>query len=617
MRDLLRWRTALAAAGVVVLGAAGAASAGGAPAPGAVDRPDGTDGAKASVSSSTDTARVIVRASGGTDSAAQAVQAAGGRVLGRIDIIGGVSAEVPASSVAALRASQDVQQVSDDAPIAAPVAAADGGADWSVTPAQAAHLVGADALARRGITGQGVDVAVLDTGVVPVAGLDGTKVVNGPDLSLDSQIPGMRSLDAYGHGTHMSGIIAGADADPAGFRGVAPGARIVNVKVGAADGAVDVSQVLAGIDWVVQHKSDNGLNIKVLNISFGTDSAQDPALDPLVYAAEVAWQQGIVVVASVGNDGKAAHGVADPAVAPSVIAVGAADTRGSADPEEATTASYSSVGDSRRHADLLAPGTHVLSLRSPGSWIDSAFPLSRRGDRYTRGSGTSQAAAVVSGSVALLLQARPELRPDEVKALLLKTATRLRLGHPQAQGAGLLDVGQAAGARIPKRLQDHAALTGTGSLEGSRGSTHVANGGLALTGEQDIFGHAFSSAAWAPLSLAGNSWSGGTWNGNSWSGNSWSGNSWSGNSWSGNSWSGNSWSGNSWSGNSWSGNSWSGNSWSGNSWSGNSWSGNSWSGNSWSGNSWSGNSWSGNSWSGNSWSGNSWSGAAWLGHSWR
>jgi serine protease AprX len=115
------------------------------------------------------------------------------------------------------------------------------------------------------------------------------------------------------------------------------------------------------------------------------------------------------------------------------------------------------------------------------------------------------------------------------------------------------------------------ASTGIGSLELSRGTDHLTDDGVILTGEQDIFGHAFDAAAMAVLEAACNSWSGGVWNGNSWSGNSWSGNSWSGNSWSGNSWSGNSWSGNSWSGNSWSGNSWSGNSWSGNSWSTGGW----------------------------------------------
>src|SRR4029079_5188986 len=169
-------------------------------------------------------------------------------------------------------------------------------------------LVGAPALWANGYTGAGVDVALLDTGVAPVDGLS-DKIVNGPDLSLDYQNGLAESVDAYGHGAHRAGIIAARDpdttvlTDPTKFVGVAPDARIVNVKVGAADGSTDVSQVSAGIDCVVQYAHDNGLTIRVLNLSFGTMSKQAYTVDPLAYAAEVAWRKGIVVVAAAGNDG--------------------------------------------------------------------------------------------------------------------------------------------------------------------------------------------------------------------------------------------------------------------------------------------------------------------------
>jgi serine protease AprX len=141
---------------------------------------------------------------------------------------------------------------------------------------------GAQAWWNAGYTGKGVDVALIDSGVTPVAGLDAPgKLVNGPDLSLDSQSPSLRYLDAYGHGTFMAGLIAGKDS----YRGMAPDARLVSVKVGAADGAVDVSQVIAAIDWVVQHAHDPGLNIRVINLSYGTNSLQDPSTDPLELAA--------------------------------------------------------------------------------------------------------------------------------------------------------------------------------------------------------------------------------------------------------------------------------------------------------------------------------------------
>src|SRR5207248_10323584 len=128
-------------------------------------------------------------------------------------------------------------------------------------------------------------------------------------------------VDNYGHGTHIAGIIAGnGGAKGSDYNGVAPDARLLNVKVADAGGAVDVSQVIAALDWVVQHRTDNGLNVRVLNLSFGTDSSQVYVLDPLAYAAEVAWRRGIVVVAAGGNDGKNNNSLADPAYDPYLLA---------------------------------------------------------------------------------------------------------------------------------------------------------------------------------------------------------------------------------------------------------------------------------------------------------
>ena len=127
--------------------------------------------------------------------------------------------------------------------------------------------------------------------------------MNGPDLSLESQNPSLQYLDTNGHGTFMAGIIGGNDGQPGGYRGVAPDSRILSVKVGDADGGVDVSQVIAAIDWVVQHRHDNGMNIRVINLSYGTNSLQPYTVDPLAYAVEQAWKAGIVVVAAAGNTG--------------------------------------------------------------------------------------------------------------------------------------------------------------------------------------------------------------------------------------------------------------------------------------------------------------------------
>jgi len=480
------------------------------------------------------------------------------------------------------------------------------GASWGSTgsydpttdPYSMQNITAADGVQawwNAGYTGKGVDVAVIDTGVAPVAGLSGSgKVVNGPDLSLESQNPSLQYLDTNGHGTFMAGLIAGNDGQAAGYRGVAPDARIVSLKVGVADGGTDVSQVIAAIDWVVQHRNDNGLNIRVINLSYGTNSTQSYAIDPLAYAVEQAWKAGIVVVAAAGNSGfqkgSNAQGLADPAYDPQILAVGSADTMGTTAPWDDNVASFSaSCNVGCRPPDLIAPGTHMQGLRVPGSYIDQNNPSGAISDQYFRGSGTSEATAFTSGAVADLLQRYPQLTPDQVKNMLTSSCDKLNSSNWKQQGCGELDMGRLLGASVPSQSssqQSNAPSTGIGSLEASRGTDHISINGVVLQGEQDIFGQRFVSPAMAALEAAGSSWSGGTWNGSSWSGNSWNGSSWSGSSWSGSSWSGSSWSGSSWSGNSWSGSSWSGSSWSGSSWSGSSWSGSSWSGGTWLGASW-------------------------------
>ena len=561
---------------------------------------------------------VIVRATPGqTPAVEQDIRALGGTVDRTIGIINGVTAHVPAGGIMPLRSLPGVLEVTPDLP----VHLLDNGG-WSPTNDvgslyNTTKMTGAQSLWQHGSTGQGVDVALIDTGVSPVQGLDNpAKVINGPDLSFDSQAANLRYLDGYGHGTHMAGIIAGRDAtavsgsykgDSTDFLGVSPDSRIVNIKVADAFGNTDVSQVLAAIDWVVQHRSDNGMNIRVLNLSFGTDSVQPYVLDPLAFAAEVAWRSGIVVVAAVGNDGTNATGLADPAYDPYLIAVGASDTLGTLDQQKHVAASFSASGNGVRNPDLVAPAVHIASLRVPGSYIDQQFGATATvGTRFFRGSGTSQATAVVSGSAALLLSEYPSLTPDQVKKVLDGGAVQFNgvNRNPLSSGNGEVNVANSQGVAPGAATSQYwVQSTGTGTLEGSRGTRHVADrNGVVLTGEKDIFGNAFNSASMAQAESCGASWSGGTWNGASWSGASWSGASWSSASWSSASWSSASWSGASWSGASWSSASWSGASWSSASWSGASWSGASWSAASWSGASWSGASWSGASWSSATWS---------------
>ena len=422
---------------------------------------------------------------------------------------------------------------------------------WSVTPDSPVHLnavdptlgydtgdngspylvakaVGATSAWQAGLTGAGVDVAVIDTGIAPLPEL-GNRLVYGPDLSPESQIDALRYNDTYGHGTHMAGLIAGRDPKlPAGaiasqgtYTGVAPGARVVSVKVATYNGATDVSQVLAAIDWVVQHRNSNGLNIRVLNLSFGTDGAQDYRLDPLAFAAEVAWRNGIVVVAAAGNEGFGNAKLNNPAYDPFVIAVGADDTRGTAGSGNDLVPDFSARGDGRG-VDFVAPGRSVISLRVPGSYIDTNHPAGRVGERFFRGSGTSQAAAVASGVVALLLQQRPEpdARPGQVHPAPVGRAASRRGQHRQGPRPGRHRPRNGHGDTHQGYAQTFEPSSGTGSLEASRGSQKLTENGVELTGEKDIFGNNFNTGAWAQASANGSSWTGGDWMGSSWTGSS-------------------------------------------------------------------------------------------------
>jgi serine protease AprX len=446
------------------------------------------------------------------------------------------------------------------------------------------------------LTGAGVGVALIDSGVAPVKGLYNVgQVVYGPDLSFESQTPNLANLDTYGHGTHMAGIIAGNDPiSGSGLHGMAPGAKIVSLKVATADGATDVSQVIAAIDWVVAHRNDTGLNIRVLNLSFGTDSVQPAALDPLSFAVEQAWAKGIVVVVAAGNDGFGATRLTMPGANPTVIAVGAADAMGTEARGDDTVAAFTNRGNATRHPDVLASGRSIVSLRAPGTYIDRTYPSARISatldpeQRLFRGSGTSQAAAVVSGAVALLLQQRPGLTPDQVKKLLMSTATPIKNGDVYAAGAGQIDVAKAARARTPAYQQANPVSSGLGTLEASRGTAHVYDSvaGTALAGEQDIFGKAWVPATWTAASKAQRSWTGGTFNGSVWTGTAWGPavvgqKGWATAAWTGRSWAGVNWTGRSWAGAVWTGRSWSTDTLLGRSWAGRSWASAGWTGEPW------------------------------------
>ncbi len=549
-------------------------------------------------------ATVLVRALPGQEAVAETSARAAGATVGRhLGVLNGFVAEVPGGA-ATLAGAPGVAAATPNATVQLLGSQAAGvSSDYSPSTDDYSlynleTITGVKGFWRNGFTGQGIDVALIDSGTVPVDGLTGGKVVNGPDLSFESQ-GRLRNLDTFGHGTHMAGIIAGRDSaaqagsyanDGTNFLGVAPDARLVSLKVADAHGSTDVTQVIAAIDWVVQHAHDPGMNIRVINLSYGTDGAQSWTLDPLAYAAEQAWKAGIVVVAAAGNSGRSTGRLNNPAANPYVIAVGAADPNGTPQTNYWSIPSFTSSGNSDRDPDISAPGVHVVSLRAPGSYIDTNYGAAgAAGDRFFRGSGSSQATAFVSGAAALLLSQRPQLSPDQVKLMLNNSGGPLSPQSGQADQAGRVGL-RLRNVTVPSSTaaaQNFGTSTGTGTLDGARGSAVLELNGVRLTGDRDIFGRAVRTADWARAAAAGTAWNGGTFNGTTWAGNGWSGGSWTAGTWTSNTWAGGSWTGGSWTSGSWTGGSWTGGTWTSGTWTGGSWTGGTWTGGTWTSDIWS------------------------------
>lgn len=479
------------------------------------------------------------------------MHALGGEVTRPLPLIGGFAATVPETQVSALTSDPAIREVNVDGRIRM---AAVGTEAWDdIEPNLAWRKTIRLGSVPIGIDGSGVTVAMIDTGVAHVQDL-GDRVVARVDFT-----PGGAGDDRYGHGTHMAGVIAGDGSASGGkWRGVAPGARLVSVKVAGADGSTDVSVVIAALQWVVTHRAEYG--IRVLNLSFGTDSLQPYAVDPLNAAVERAWAAGITVVVSSGNRGPGT--VNKPGDDPFVITVGAVDVNKTIDRKDDQVAPFSSYGrtpDGFVKPDLVAPGTTIVATRDAGSTIDQLHPDAVVDADYFKGTGTSQAAAVVSGVAALLYQANPLLKPNLVKSILMGSTVRASQ-YREGGSAGLVDAAAAIAGINSGNFVNLGVVyaTGGGSLDASRGSFHVQadldgdDRQEIVNGEQDVLG-----TPWDPAAFASTSWSSTSWSSTSWSSlisenAGWSSTSWSSTSWSGTSWSSTSWSSTSWSSTTWS-----------------------------------------------------------------
>jgi serine protease AprX len=510
--------------------------------------------------------RDVVVTGSDADGAAQAVTAAGGRVLALLPIAHGVAAQLPQNSTLA--------------------------PEWLVAPqreikvaAATTTTTGASTTIRQmlgmsanGNEGQGVTVAVVDTGIAKVSDLAG-RVSDRVDLT------GTGAGDGYGHGTFMAGLIAasGAASDGA-YRGVAPKANLVDVKVADAQGNTDLITVLRGLQWV----SNQGDEVDVVNLSLSSESPLPYQIDPLTQALESLWQHGITVVVPSGNDGPDTGSVTSPGNDPMLLTTGGLDAAGAGGRADDVVGVWSGRGPTWQgdtKPDLVAAGAHVVSLRSPGSVVDVANPSARIGTGYFRGSGTSMAAAVTSGVIAGALSVQPKLLPDAVKNLVTSnTYAAAGLTRAAGAGAGGLDakkvISAAATWKSSKKQVAYDADTATLSRDAKRWATFSK---AMADGDKDA-----ATRAWAALSPESRDWAGRAWAqldpaGRAWAGRAWAGRAWAG---AGSEWAGRAWAGRAWAGRAWASDDWASDGWAGRAWASEDWTGRAWAADRWTGRAW-------------------------------
>ena len=279
----------------------------------------------------------------------------------------------------------------------------------------------------KGYEGEGMTVAIIDTGVAPHYDLTrpSNRIVGFKDLVNNKNIP----YDDNGHGTHVAGIIAGNGSSSKGrYVGIAPKANILAVKALDENGGGASSNIVEAISYIIETKDK--YNTKVINLSIGTPANNVCEKDPLCRAVEKAVQAGLIVVVAAGNSGPERGTILSPGTSKNAITVGAVDDKRTIDTSDDTIAPFSSRGPTNEgypKPDIVAPGVNINSLSNS------------KLDGYSALSGTSMATPVVSGAVALLFNKYENIKPHEVKQKLLKSCIDLN-DSIEMQGAGLLNL---------------------------------------------------------------------------------------------------------------------------------------------------------------------------------
>lgn len=581
-----------------------------------------------------------------TDAAAAWVTSHGGHVFAVYDVADALLVSLPAGLTppAGTVSVPDVPMHLTAAPSAA--AATDvKGATYRAT-------IGASSTA----TGDGVTVAVLDTGVSDVADLAGRVThVN---------VSGGPAGDGLGHGTFMAGLVAGDGTSSSGtYRGVAPGARILDVQVATPDGSTSLSRVLAGLQAVLDAAKTDP-SVRVVSLALSTGNPLPPSADPLSRGLDRLWAKGLTVVVSAGNDGPDGT-VTSPGADPTLITVGTLDEHGTSSRRDDTVADFSARGTEfgASKPDLVAPGVSLVSTRSSGSMADVESPASRVGDGYFTGSGTSMSEAVTAGAAAVLIGTRSALTPDTVKKLLTSTAYDPKnLKKADGAGDGGLDLAAAVAAAptakivkakgsiarlakdaygpdaadaaawqqfsaawVAEDLDAVAAVWVTLSEQTRRWAAtafalSLVSGNAGTSDEEfaaiEALAHRWSTESWMSRGWATDAFVAHRWSGADWAAHRWSLADWAAHRWSGTGWSAHRWSLETWDAHRWSLEAWDAHRWSTEDWLAFAWVAHRWSSDTWASDAWEEQAWSAHRWSAHRWSDYAWTAHRWSAHRW-
>ena len=452
-----------------------------------------------------------------------------GKVRRDFDFIGAVAADLTGSELLLLAEAEGIRSITPDGRVR----------EDALLPSVELWplVVGADALWSLSLLMPGPQppsIAVVDSGIANTRDF-GDRVTDRVDFS--SFKAGDSGSDPYGHGTLVAGIAA---SEWPTYRGVAPSAKLLSLRVMSADGRSVLSDVLEAAEWLYDNRVSK--RIGVVNFSLRSTHPNFGFDDPLNIAVERLWHGGVVVVASAGNAGSEQMLYA-PASSPFVITVGAAGINGTVSVADDAVAPWSSHGytaEGFAKPELVAPGRYMTGPVPSASTLARAYPDRVVQPGYMWMSGTSFAAPVVAGAAAQILARHPSWSPDQVKGALMLTARPIA-GPPRAAGVGEIDVRAAAAVANPPNpnegLNSFVRVDATGApyFDAADWNAHVAGGA------------SWSSASWSSASWSSASWSSASWSSASWSSAAWSSASWSSASWSSASWSSASWSSASWS----------------------------------------------------------------------